>query len=58
MAISEKLIVMAQEIAKDEIKMAKGNFSAGTRIRKALVGIKNFCDTERKAIQETRNAAE
>ncbi len=57
MKISEQLIEMANEIAKDELKLEKGNFSAGTRIRQALIAVKKTCDEGRKKIQETRATA-
>lgn len=38
-------------------KFEKGNKSAGTRARKALMEISKFCKTRRSEIQEVKNAA-
>ena len=38
-------------------KFEKGNKSAGTRARKALMEISRFCKTRRSEIQDSKNAS-
>lgn len=55
--MSAELAQLVEEYNANNDKFEGGNAAAGTRARKALMDIKKFCDTRRKEIQESKNAA-
>ena len=55
-SIHAKLIRLFGEYMEDNTKFEeKGNASAGTRARKALMDITKTCKDRRKEIQESKN---
>jgi len=54
---SAQIAQLVETFQAEDAKFAAGNASAGTRARKALMDLKKACDTRRKEIQETKNAA-
>jgi hypothetical protein len=44
-----------QTFQEEDAKFESGNKAAGTRARKALMGIKKLCDARRKEIQAEKN---
>lgn len=54
---SDQLMNLVQQFQMEDDKFEGGNNAAGTRARKALMEIKKMCDTRRKEIQESKNAA-
>ena len=53
---SEQLAALVSAFQEEDDKFERGNKSAGTRARKALMEIKKFCDARRKQIQDEKNA--
>jgi hypothetical protein len=53
---SDTLKTLTESFAADAAKFYEGNSAAGTRARKALQDIIKYARTERKAIQEEKNA--
>lgn len=54
---TDKMKEMFDTYMTENEKFEKGNGSAGTRARKALMEIRKLADTRRKEIQEIKNAA-
>ena len=54
---SAEIAQLVETFQAEDAKFQGGNSSAGTRARKALMDIKKLCDTRRKEIQESKNAA-
>jgi hypothetical protein len=52
----EELKAIVESMEADHAKFEKGNDSAGARLRKALMEIKNLAHDLRAEIQEKRNA--
>jgi hypothetical protein len=52
----EKLKALVESMEVDHAKFEKGNDSAGARLRKGLMEIKNLAHELRGEIQEKRNA--
>jgi hypothetical protein len=52
----EKLKALVESMDDDHAKFEKGNDSAGARLRKGLMDVKNLAHELRGEIQEKRNA--
>jgi len=50
-----QIAALVEEFLEEDAKFEGGNKAAGTRARKALMGIKKLCDTRRKEIQSIKN---
>ncbi len=55
--VSEQIVQLVQDFQAEDAKFEGGNNAAGTRARKALMEIKKLCDSRRKEIQSSKNAA-
>jgi hypothetical protein len=53
---SHQIAELVQAYQEEDAKFEGGNKAAGTRARKALMGIKKLCDARRKEIQASKNA--
>ena len=54
---SAKIAELVTQFQEEDEKFERGNKSAGTRARKALMEIKKACDARRKEIQASKNEA-
>jgi hypothetical protein len=55
--IGDEIAELVRVFQEEDAKFESGNMAAGTRARKALMGIKKLCDSRRKEIQASKNTA-
>jgi hypothetical protein len=54
---ADQIAELVQVFQQEDAKFESGNKAAGTRARKALMGLKKLCDARRKEIQAAKSDA-